>query len=52
MECRSVAHELDALDLAAIWPVSGQLSLAAVHSSRERQGNCKEAEGGRSDGRD
>ena len=27
---RSVVHELDALDLAALWPVSGQSSLAPV----------------------
>ncbi len=41
---RSVVHELDPLDLAAIWPVNGQSSLAPVHSTtgwqsgREKRG--------------
>lgn len=45
-------HELDALDLAAIWPVSGQSSLAPVHSPTDWQGTSKETESGRLEGRD
>jgi hypothetical protein len=34
---KTIAHELDAVDLAAIWPLSGQPSLAPVHSAADRQ---------------
>ena len=34
---KSVVHELDALDLAALWPLGGQPSLAPVHSATDGQ---------------
>lgn len=52
MEGRPDAHELDALDLAAIWPVSGQSSLAPVHSMTDSQGVGRKAAGSRPQGGD
>jgi hypothetical protein len=52
MEGRPVAHELDALDFAAIWPVSGQSSLAPVQSEADWQSTRKKAAGSRLEGGD
>jgi hypothetical protein len=40
---RSVVHELDALDLATIWPLSGQSILAPIHSTTSWRSISKKA---------
>lgn len=48
---RSVVHELDALDLAAFWPVGGQSSLAPVLYTTGWQSISEELRGGATRGR-
>lgn len=38
-----LAHELDALDFAAIWPLGGQSSVAPVNSATQTHASGKEA---------